>query len=649
MVMKRSRSDLERDIPLSNEHSEGIEYPLSIGQLRLTLRDAATSSSDEDVGPALPSAAPVKKKRRTLPHESLYLAALPSSTRYSRSLMHKDQLGFVCFTAFTDFLITTSTDGQVSFWKKSSGGEHVEFVKEFKAHTAEVQGTSCSWDGRSFATCSRDGTLKIWDVVTFDLMAVISVMKTPSCICWVYGRGSSSIPLLAVGNEVDGEISMFDGRGDSQLPIFTVKGVHRKPVTCMAYNLDWNCVVSADEGGMIEYWEPIETAEKPDSVFKIKSETDLFAFKKASSFPTSISMSPGGKQFATFSFPDRRVRIFDFPTGKLNRTYDESIATIMEMQQAGTAVAQLDDVDFGRRLAVEREVESPPLRRRINVVFDETGHFILYGSLHGTKVINTFTNRVIRVYGREEKFRCLNLALYQGQPEQKGVVTVAMAASENPLLKEAEVRDSMLVSTGVGKVRFYMFTNDEEVDRSTRDVQNEKPRMIDGSKKLVDKKTPAASGSAATIHTTYGDINVRLFPDAAPKAVENFVTHSKDGYYNNILFHRVIPKFMIQTGDPMGDGTGGESIWGKEFEDEFSSLKHDKPYTVSMANAGPNTNGSQFFITTERTPWLDNKHTIFGRAVQGLDVVHKIENARRISVKNERPQEDIRIVNISIS
>jgi peptidylprolyl isomerase domain and WD repeat-containing protein 1 len=102
------------------------------------------------------------------------------------------------------------------------------------------------------------------------------------------------------------------------------------------------------------------------------------------------------------------------------------------------------------------------------------------------------------------------------------------------------------------------------------------------------------------LHTTYGDITVRLFPDAAPKAVENFVTHARNNYYNNVIFHRVIRKFMIQTGDPLGDGTGGESIWGKEFADEFSVLKHDKAYTVSMANAGPNSNGSQFFITTEK-------------------------------------------------
>jgi len=111
-----------------------------------------------------------------------------------------------------------------------------------------------------------------------------------------------------------------------------------------------------------------------------------------------------------------------------------------------------------------------------------------------------------------------------------------------------------------------------------------------------------ALGSQATIHTTMGDIHIRLFPEYAPKAVENFVGLSKKGYYNNVIFHRVIKGFMIQTGDPLGDGTGGDSYWGHDFEDEFhKAVKHDRPYTVSMANAGPNTNASQFFITVVPT------------------------------------------------
>ena len=103
---------------------------------------------------------------------------------------------------------------------------------------------------------------------------------------------------------------------------------------------------------------------------------------------------------------------------------------------------------------------------------------------------------------------------------------------------------------------------------------------------------------------------------------------------------------MIQTGDPLGDGTGGESIWGKEFEDEFTpALDHSKPYMVSMANAGPGTNASQFFITTEKAPWLDGKHTIFGRVTKGVETVHAIEN---VKVYKERPVDDVKIVDITV-
>lgn len=434
--------------------------------------------------------------------------------------------------------------------------------------------------------------------LALDLLAMLQLDVTPNCICWVHARGAS-IPLLAVAVAGSPYIRIYDGRGENQQPLETLKSLHRFPVVVMTFNNGHDCVISGDENGMLEYWSPTNSYEKPENVWKMKSSTNLFEFKKSKSVPVSITMSPTGSQFATFSFPDRKVRVFDFASGKLYRTYDESIATINEMQQAGTALVTLEDAEFSRRMQMEKEIEDPAIRSSINIIFDETGNFIFYGSFLGTKVINTLTNRVVKVYGQEENFRALNLTLYQGQPEKKGFVTVEMAASDNPLLQEAEARDAMLVTTGSGKQRFYMFTNDEDISKSARDVQNEKPRNLATKKQKAGRE--GDTGAAAIIHTTYGDIHIRLFPDVAPKTVENFVTHAKNNYYNEVIFHRVIKKFMIQTGDPMGDGTGGESIWGKEFEDEFSTLKHDKPYTVSMANIGPNTNGSQFFITTEKT------------------------------------------------
>jgi peptidylprolyl isomerase domain and WD repeat-containing protein 1 len=499
-------------------------------------------------------------------------------------------------TPFTEFLITSSIDGAVKFWKKMAEG--IEFVKEFRAHTGEIKSVSVSSDGRSFATAGVDKSVKIFDVLNFDLLAMFQLEYTPKAICWVHNRGSS-LPLLAVSDEVDHSITIFDGRGENQSPLKVLKTLHRSPVTIMAYNNAYDCVVSGDDNGMVEYWRPNGDYEKPGNVFEFKASTNLFDFKKSKSVPTSITISPSGSHFATMSFPDRKIRVFDFATGKLHRTYDESLTTITDMQQAGTALQKLEDVEFGRRMAVERELENSSVRSRCNVIFDESGNFIIYGSMLGTKVINTFTNRVVKVYGRDENFRTLNLAIYQGQPLKKGITTVAMAASANPIIQESEARDSMLIATASGKGRFYLFTNEENIVKSERDVQNEKPRNLN-SKPQAETKA-AETGTAAILHTTYGDIHIRLFPSAAPKAVENFVTHSKNGYYNNTIFHRVIRKFMIQCGDPLGDGTGGESIWGREFEDEFSTLMHDKPYTVSMANAGPNSNGSQFFITTEKT------------------------------------------------
>jgi peptidylprolyl isomerase domain and WD repeat-containing protein 1 len=610
----------------------------------------SNDDSDDDMGPQLPSAAAPAKKRRVLPYERAYVDALPHAARYSRSLMHKEPLAFVTATPATEFFITSSVDGVVKFWKKVAQG--IEFVKEYRAHQGEIRCVSVSTDGRSFASAGEDGTVKIFDVITFDLLSTITLPGfLPGTICWVHKRGAS-LPLLAVAENEKPLVHIYDGRGERDDPVHTIKGLHRTPVCAMAFNDAFDCVVSADIGGMVEYWRPSGSYEKPDNVFEFKSSTNLFDFKKAKTAPCCITVSPTGKQWTTLSLPDRKLRIFDFATGKLYRTYDESLEVLGETQQAGTAAQRLDTVEFGRRMALEKETDSPTARNRANVVFDESGHFVMYGSMVGIKVINTYTNQVVRVYGRDDNLRAVNLALYQGAPQKKGITTLEMGASSNPLLEQSEARDPILMATAVGKQRFYMFTNDENVSRATRDVQNEKPTTLGARKAAAEAaaaagKAAADSGTAAVMHTTYGDIHLRLFPDAAPKAVENFVTHSRRGYYNGTIFHRVIPKFMIQGGDPLRDGTGGDSIWGSQFEDEFSTLKHDKPYTLSMANAGPNTNGSQFFITTEKTPWLDGKHTIFGRATQGFDVIRKIESAR--TRKGDKPIDDITILNIDIT
>ena len=155
------------------------------------------------------------------------------------------------------------------------------------------------------------------------------------------------------------------------------------------------------------------------------------------------------------------------------------------------------------------------------------------------------------------------------------------------------------------------------------------------------------SSPVVVFETNQGTIELTLFPKDAPKAVENFLGLVKKGYYDGLIFHRVIKSFMIQGGDPTGTGTGGQSIWGSPFEDEFTpSRQFDHQGVLAMANSGPSTNGSQFFITTVPTPWLNNRHTIFGEVTSGYDAVQKIENTAVGA--GDKPIEDQKIIKASI-
>ncbi len=147
----------------------------------------------------------------------------------------------------------------------------------------------------------------------------------------------------------------------------------------------------------------------------------------------------------------------------------------------------------------------------------------------------------------------------------------------------------------------------------------------------------------AVLETTQGTIELELYPDIAPLAVENFMTHIKNGYYNGIVFHRIIRDFMIQGGDPTGTGRGGESIWGKPFKDEYKNKTFNKFGVLAMANAGAHTNGSQFFITTVKTPWLNGRHTIFGQATKSsFETLKKLNDIA--TMRGDRPLERQEII-----
>jgi len=157
-------------------------------------------------------------------------------------------------------------------------------------------------------------------------------------------------------------------------------------------------------------------------------------------------------------------------------------------------------------------------------------------------------------------------------------------------------------------------------------------------------KKSATDNPVVVLETTQGKITLELFPKVAPLAVENFVTHVKNGYYDGLIFHRIIKGFMIQGGDPTGTGRGGECIWGKPFRDEFApNVTFNRKGILAMANAGPSTNGSQFFITVAPTQWLNGRHTIFGEVKSGYENVRKLEMVD-VSPRANRPYDEQKII-----
>ncbi|XP_067632831.1 peptidylprolyl isomerase domain and WD repeat-containing protein 1 [Eurosta solidaginis] len=643
---KRSASNDHEDYESANP-LEGNYQSTNVPSV-LNERDTVQNNNEDDdwIGP-MPgeqSAASKPKKRRVLPYEKVFLENLPNAESYERSYMHRDIITHVVSTK-TEFIVTGSCDGHIKFWKKMEEG--IEFVKHFRSHLMPIHSLTTNTNGSLLCSASADKCAKIFDVVNFDMINIIKLGFTPLCTEWIHSPGDA-VHSLAVSDKDTNKIYIYDGQGNGDV-LRILDKLHSAPVVAMCYSLAMETVISVDKNGILEYWQNSKHDYKfPQKLvtFESKLDTKLFEFVKNKTLVTSLAVSPDGRRFAAISH-DRKVRVFQFNTGKLTRVFDEALTTYTQMQHTPHA---LPNMEFGRRMAVERDLDKSEYNTCNNILFDASGHFIMYPTMLGIKVINVETNRCVSILGKTDNIRPLHIALFQGKSRKsKAAITLEQEASDNPNL-QSMVNDPTVFCAAYKKPRFYLYSRrlPSDLQDVDRDVFNEKPSKED----II--AVPEGQGTQrvyenAVLHTTMGDIHMKLFFKECPKTVENFCVHSKNGYYNGHIFHRVIKGFMIQSGDPTGTGTGGKSIWGHDFKDEFvPSLKHDRPYTISMANAGPNTNGSQFFITVLPTPWLDNKHTVFGRVFRGMEVVQNICNAKA-NPKTDKPYDDIKIISIRLS
>ena len=436
-----------------------------------------------------------------------------------------------------------------------------------------------------------------------------------------------------------------EGEGD----ILRTFSLHLHPIRFLRYNAPFDSCISIDHKGFIEYWSP-ETGELPSVHFPSKLQTDLIDLVRRNVTCRSVTISPNGELFAVYC-SDRYIRVFEYLSGALLHTYDETLELYARIQEDPGSPFRLERIEFMRRMAVERELDRPDQPHAPGIDFDDSSTILIYTTYVGVKFINLEDSRILRLLGKHETERFTQISLFGGKLMRNmgGRAGVGGSSSQGD-----KVADPTLFCISFKKNRFYLFTKNPPADLASesneavisRDIMNEKLSKEESAYSLPKTVASVLAGKAI-VHTTMGDIYIKLYPKEAPKAVENFTALAKSGYYDQVVFHRVSRGFMVQTGDPEGDGTGGQSIWGQEFEDEFHpSLKHDRPFTVSMANKGPNTNGSQFFITVVPATWLDGRHTIFGRVYKGMDVVQTIES---VPVdRQEKPMAAIRITHVSV-
>ena len=278
-----------------------------------------------------------------------------------------------------------------------------------------------------------------------------------------------------------GKIHILDAKAEAGAQtIHTFEKLHRTPVVAIKYNAAFEVVVSVDQSGILEYWQgPKHEYAFPSRIvnFESKLDTSLFEFAKNKTIVTGIAFSRDGRKFATIS-TDRKVRVFQFLTGKLLKLLDETLPRFAELQQKAQTVPNME---FGRRMATEKELEKSEAYRNGNIVFDYSGHFIMYATMLGIKVVNIDTNKCVNMIGKSDNLRPVHLALYQGRPKRTtAATTFEHEASENPAIQNVQ-SDPTIFCTAFRKQRFYMYTKrlPSDLQDNDRDVFNEKPSKED--------------------------------------------------------------------------------------------------------------------------------------------------------------------------
>jgi len=616
MTEKNQTQKQEENTYLSKKRKKENENQKK--EISITLNDALNITEEEKL-------ILLEEKEK---ENNYILNYLPMSHSYTKSYMHKDFIDHIISNPITDFIFTTSTDGILKFWKKKYIG--IEYVKQFKSHPNKITGISISNDGLFLCTCSfKDEYLKIYDIINVDMINFIKLNFFPF-LCEFISKSNLMNKICAVSEKEKGNIYIIDIKKNS---IIKKLEMHHSQITNMKINWIYETIISTDNIGMIEYWSNKENYDLPDKYikFSLKIETDLYNLSELKYPIISLTISPNGKLFSLFS--NDKFYIFDFLTGKIKYEINENPKQYFQEKE-------IPEIEKEIRKYIEN-LPSP------NIQFDESNNYIYYPTPIGIKLIELKSNKLITILGKKENERFININLFQGKSlkNNSGIIGQGGKSSQGE-----KVIDPILFAISYKKIRFFLFSKNDikEDEKLKRDIINEKiiekpnKNIINQNIKNPNIKLP----KQAILETSFGEIHIKLYSDLCPKTVENFIKLSKKGYYDNLIFHRVIKNFMIQTGDPKGNGTGGESIWGGTFEDEFNDLLTHDSFTVSMANFGPNTNGSQFFITTVPCKWLDGKHTVFGKVFRGMENVQSIENVK--CDKNDKPYNDVKLYKVRI-